>query len=71
MRPKAPVFSVCLTRQQLCAARTALREHHARLIREHGAWVINEHSPHKAAAFDALQKVCTALLDAGGLDDTK
>lgn len=63
---KPPVWSVCLTRQQLYAVRAALREYHARMAREGKPCAY-----HHMLAFDALQKVHAILLDAGGVDDTK
>jgi predicted DNA-binding protein YlxM (UPF0122 family) len=61
---KPKKFSVCLTRQQLYAVRSALR-----------LWHKDVSSPeitdeYRATVYDALQRVHAILLDAGGVDDT-
>lgn len=61
---RPPVFSVCLTRQQLSAVRTALRWMHKDVSSPEIA------DEYRATVNDALQKVHAILLDAGGVDDT-
>jgi hypothetical protein len=68
MLKKPPVYSVCLTRQQLYAVRDALRCHH-RDLHAYGDRV-EETVEYRGALYDALQKVHAILLDAGGVDDT-
>lgn len=65
---KPPVWSVCLTRQQLYAVRDALRTHH-RDMHEWGDRV-EDTVAYRRTLYDALQRVHAILLDAGGVDDT-
>lgn len=70
---KPPVFAVCLTRQELHAARAVLRFMHGH---SHEAEFCPSLSMHEVAEARhalgrALTKVHNALLDAGGVDDTK
>lgn len=62
---KPPVFAVCLTRQELSAVRSSLREYHR------SRWGTHDYAPQREHVYDALQKVHAILLDAGGVDDTK
>jgi predicted DNA-binding protein YlxM (UPF0122 family) len=62
---KPQKFSVCLTREQLSAVRSALRYWH----KDVSAPEINP--AYRRTVYDALQKVHAILLDAGGADDTK
>jgi hypothetical protein len=63
---KPPVFAVCLTRQELSAVRSALREYLARLTSTGEPYAY-----YHMLGYEALQKVHAILLDAGGVDDTK
>lgn len=70
---KPPVFSVCLTRQELHAARAVMRFVYGH---SHEAEFCPSMSMHEADASrhalgQALIKVHNVLLDAGGVDDTK
>ena len=68
-----PVFAVCMTRQELHAARAVMRFMYGH---SHEAEFCPSMSMHEADAARhalgrALTKVHNALLDAGGVDDTK
>jgi hypothetical protein len=64
---QAHKFSVCLTRQQLYAVRSALRLYH-KVLHDDGEWRDRQLI---ATTSDALQRVHAILLDAGGVDDTE